>query len=174
MWLLSAAVCSTVWQRTRPRDRSSRRKRIAHPAAFIGREVPRVQLLSSSVEGADAQSWIKVVVFHLARVFVHTVLQLLLMPCARPCLPSHVREGRLGAIAFDCAQILESRRQRITFRGPPPSYISALAVVRARPSCKNVHFILRLPLLLLMLLLLMPLHTVRARPNSVALSARWP
>ena len=50
--------------------------------------------------------------FHLARVFVHTVLQLLLMPCARPCLPSHVREGRLGAIAYDCAQILESRRQK--------------------------------------------------------------
>ena len=112
MWLLSAAVCSTVWQRTRPRDRSSRRKRIAHPAAFIGREVPRVQLLSSSVEGADAQSWIKDVVFHLTRVFVHTVLQLLLMPCARPCLPSHVREGRLGAIAYAFVQILESRRQK--------------------------------------------------------------
>ena len=69
-------------------------------------------MLSSSVEGADAQSWINVVVFNLTRVFVHTVLQLLLRSCARPCLPSHVREGRLGAIAYACAQILESRRQK--------------------------------------------------------------
>ena len=72
--------------------------------------VLRVHMLSSSVEGADAQSWINVVVFNLTRVLVHTVLQLLLRSCARPCLPGHLREGRLGAIADVSAQILESRR----------------------------------------------------------------
>ena len=108
-------------------------------------------------------------VFHLTRVFVHTVLQLPLMPCARPCLPSHVREGRLGAIAMLLCRFWRVAAKKITFLGPPLSLsISALAVVRARPLCKNVDFILLLPLLLLLLLLLlMPLHTVRARPNSV-------
>ena len=77
--------------------------------------VLRVHMLSSSVEGADAQSWINVVVFNLTRVLVHTVLQLLLRSCAHPCLPGHVREGRLGAIADVSAQILESRRPKITF-----------------------------------------------------------
>ena len=84
--------------------------------------VLRVHMLSSSVEGADAQSWIKDVVFHLTRVFVHTVLQLPLMPCARPCLPSHVREGRLGAIAMLLCRFWRVAAKKITFLGPPLSY----------------------------------------------------
>ena len=120
--------------------------------------VLRVHMLSSSVEGADAQSWINVVVFNLTRVLVHTVLQLLLRSCARPCLPGHVREGRLGAIADVSAQILESRRPKITFIGPPLSYSRSSFVVRAQPLCKNVDFILWLSLLLLM-----PLHSGRDR-----------